>query len=38
MNQRKIVVTRKIPDQALERLKEHGEIYMWDYEELPMPY
>ncbi|OES46091.1 2-hydroxyacid dehydrogenase [Domibacillus iocasae] len=38
MNKRKIVVTRKIPEQALERLKAHGEIYMWDYEELPMPY
>jgi glyoxylate reductase len=38
MNKRKIVVTRKIPEQALERLKEHGEVYVWDYEEQPIPY
>lgn len=35
--QPKIVVTRRIPQQALERLQEEAVVYMWDREEEPMP-
>ncbi len=38
MEKHKVVVTRKIPEQALEKLKEHSEVYIWNYEEKPMPY
>lgn len=37
MKDPKIVVTRRIPKQALELLKENGELYVWDYEEEPIP-
>ena len=35
--QPKIVVTRRLPQQALERLREEAVVYMWDHEEEPMP-
>ncbi|RFU70126.1 D-glycerate dehydrogenase [Peribacillus saganii] len=34
----KIVVTRRIPKQALELLKENGEVFLWDREEEPIPH
>jgi glyoxylate reductase len=38
MEQKKIVITKKLPEQAFELLKDQGNIYMWDSEEESMPY
>lgn len=38
MAKHKIVVTRKIPEQALQLLKENGDVYVWNSEEEPIPY
>ncbi|ERI09418.1 2-hydroxyacid dehydrogenase [Aneurinibacillus aneurinilyticus] len=38
MQQKKIVVTRNIPREALALLKEHGNVYVWDSEDDVIPY
>ncbi|WP_019395550.1 2-hydroxyacid dehydrogenase [Priestia filamentosa] len=38
MGEYKIVVTRKIPDESLDIMKKHGELYIWPEEEIAMPY
>ncbi|MEH7436655.1 D-glycerate dehydrogenase [Neobacillus drentensis] len=37
MKKPKIVVTKRIPEQALELLKENGDLFIWDHEEEPIP-
>lgn len=38
MEEYKIVVTRKIPDESLDIMKKYGELYIWPEEEIAMPY
>jgi glyoxylate reductase len=38
VQQKKIVVTRNIPREALALLKEHGNVYVWDSEDDVIPY
>ncbi|MFC4768117.1 2-hydroxyacid dehydrogenase [Effusibacillus consociatus] len=33
----KVVVTRRIPQKALDILEKHAEVYVWDSEEQPIP-
>ncbi|USG67433.1 D-glycerate dehydrogenase [Brevibacillus ruminantium] len=37
MNSKKIVVTRKIPQEVLELLKSRAEVYVWDSDEESIP-
>ncbi|WP_134699186.1 D-glycerate dehydrogenase [Ammoniphilus sp. YIM 78166] len=37
MNQPKVVVTRRIPLQAMELIRPHATIFLWDKEEEPIP-
>ncbi|CEH29025.1 2-ketogluconate reductase [Aneurinibacillus migulanus] len=38
MKQKKIVVTRNIPEEAMALLKEHGNVYVWDSVDNVIPY
>ncbi|WP_018132282.1 2-hydroxyacid dehydrogenase [Effusibacillus pohliae] len=37
MKRDKVVVTRRIPGQALELIEAKAEVYLWDSEEVPIP-
>ncbi|GAX88535.1 2-hydroxyacid dehydrogenase [Effusibacillus lacus] len=37
MDKPKVVITRRIPDEALEIVRKHAEAYLWDSEEQPIP-
>jgi glyoxylate reductase len=37
MDKPKVVITRKIPTVALRMMEEKADVFIWDYEELPIP-
>jgi glyoxylate reductase len=37
LNKPKVVITRRIPETALNMIKEKADIFIWDHEETPIP-
>jgi glyoxylate reductase len=37
LNRPKVVITRRIPEEALNLIKEQADVFIWDYEEEPIP-
>lgn len=37
MNRPKVVITRKIPKEALTMIEEKADVFIWNYEETPIP-